>query len=865
MALVLASVYLPYGALLPERDEKIPLKSVEVHGEIIDFVGKIKIAQTFVNNYDTQESIEAKYMFNLDGNSTVTGLRMIIGQRILVGHVEEKSEARRTYETAISEKKTTSLLEKAQNGTYTMNVGNVLKDQEIRIEFEYLTTLECGENGEMKFVLPTNISPKYDDNKKTVVDLVVTKATTSNLVHSSDSIPFKFDLNLFWKSKNAIEEVKSFTNEIEVNDEHGGSVANAVRIRSQTAPSSGDFNVFVKTAPEPTVYVQTNGENAYMMVNHRIKDEYHEGEGGDYTIVVDRSGSMGDAFQQWSGGASGTNRTKMDYAREATELFVQSLPVGSKFNVIGFGSDYQPIFGNSVDYTDETKAAALGEIAKFDSNLGGTELYQCLSDVLSGQVKRGAASVVNVAKRTWTPNQAPHSAEQKSKERIVILMTDGDVGNVDSVTSLIRQYNHCCRVFTIGIGQDVNRFLVESLAKASFACSEVLIDNPDIATVVIKMMDASMKSYYKNIKLSCVGKSEAKHEVEDRFKVVYPNQFASFFYKMSTKDFQHCSSIELSCENGMTGQRVNWSFPINHAEDNSQENRTIAQLYAADLIRRLEKENNDNSKTVEIIKLSVEYGIMNERTSFVVVDEETDTTKASSNPVPVIVPQYSSQAPAVGGMFMAFSAPCPPPAPSFSFGAAAPPMPCARVAACSAPLAYDEEFVSESADVGCWDEEEVDEAEKQFDFEIPFDQETVCRKLSAVNEKKEMNFDDFEYEEVAEQQESLAPPVEPTPLSDTEKMDIILKYFSASGNIPWKEATNILSLLNWKESTIADYGKQFHLSEEIILNLLILKFLESDSLKSNKKYVLIIRRLQGWLKNQLLGKKIEDILSQITL
>ena len=184
MVLVLISTNYPYGQRsLPSFDAQIPLKSVEVRGEMIDFVGRVKITQTFINNYP--RNIEAKYLFNLTEDSTVVGMTMQIGDRVLVSHVEEKTEARATYETAISEKKTTCLLEKsAANGIYTVQVGNILQGQEIKIEIEYLTQLECSDEGEMKFVLPTNISPKYEAAQKSIVDVMDQRNTMGSLSHA---------------------------------------------------------------------------------------------------------------------------------------------------------------------------------------------------------------------------------------------------------------------------------------------------------------------------------------------------------------------------------------------------------------------------------------------------------------------------------------------------------------------------------------------------------------------------------------------------------------------------------------------------------------------------------------------------------
>jgi hypothetical protein len=999
MTLVLNNAFVPTGALLPEGDSSIPLTSVNVTGELIDFVGKIKISQAYTNKYG--RNIEAKYMFNLDGNSVITGMSMIIGGKVLMSKILEKTEARETYAKAIAGKKTTCLLEKGSNGVYTVNVGNILADQEVKIEFEYLTKLECTDEGQMKFVLPTNISPKYDDGKKTVKDLIATAVTTSAMTYSSVKAPFQFHLNLTWRSNNGIMEVKSLTNEIEVKSLERDSTTTesktvpitsktaptegnleafintgvkCVEITCRTAPSNGDFNVFVSTTPTPTVYSCTKGIDSFLMVNVRIPEEYEQtSPNSEYIIIVDRSGSMGDPFNQWSGNTEAKPKTKMDFAIEATKLFVQSLSAGCTFNVVSFGSTYTSVFDNSVDFTQESKNYALEQISKFDSDLGGTELFQCLSDVLSGTMKKGEEStssgLLSFPKRVWSSLSSSVGSLRSSPEKIVILMTDGDVGNVDAVTGLIGQYTNGCRVFTIGIGQDVNRFLVEKVAKSSNAFSEVLVDNPDISTVVVKMLDASMKSYYKNPQLNLLTEKGGKigEETKDWHKVIYPNHFESFYCRLPTKDFIDCRVVQMSCVNGITGKTVNWDFPISQTVDNSP---WIPQLFAADAINRLQESTDTVLNTPQIIRLSVDYCVMNDKTSFVVVDDETEVDDSSSEPpLPVDVPQYSSQqqfqpapqqqasifvpgpvldgipappsisAPmAVGGHAMHTlhkhkDTPRPPPvddadlrtvltqplpahapapkkpkpmsmAPEEPEPAKNEMMPMSFAAAAAAePFIGSTEAgpgtrardMSDMPDSGI---SVLDDKPKEISFSSLGMEKRAVRSpifregeittsldsydLSRCNTSKEelesdqdlplslrhpglnAQKDSFEggilrKKEKVGQRRALQ--LEPHEKLDSEKMDELLQYQRADGSFTFSPAS--MNLLGWHSSDLVSFATMNGVSEELAFNLWILKWLKSDSLKSNKKYMLITRNLEKWVKGQKLSNPVDKVLSAI--
>ena len=67
---------------------------------------------------------------------------------------------------------------------------------------------------------------------------------------------------------------------------------------------------------------------------------------GEFIILIDRSGSM------YSG-------SRMMLARDAAIFFVKSLPINCKFNVISYGTQMNPMFSESVPYTEENVGIAV--------------------------------------------------------------------------------------------------------------------------------------------------------------------------------------------------------------------------------------------------------------------------------------------------------------------------------------------------------------------------------------------------------------------------------------------------------------------------------------------------------------------------
>jgi len=82
---------------------------------------------------------------------------------------------------------------------------------------------------------------------------------------------------------------------------------------------------------------------------------------------------------------------RMKITNDAVVLFLQSLPSGCKFGMLGFGSDCFWCDGEINDYNNKTKEIAIGEAKQFDSTYGGTDILSPLvtaSTLESGQYKK---------------------------------------------------------------------------------------------------------------------------------------------------------------------------------------------------------------------------------------------------------------------------------------------------------------------------------------------------------------------------------------------------------------------------------------------------------------------------------------------
>ncbi len=83
--------------------------------------------------------------------------------------------------------------------------------------------------------------------------------------------------------------------------------------------------------------------------------------------------------------------TSISLAVEALKLFLYSLPAGCFFNIYSFGSIFESVYNESVQYSDETLNQTLGIISTYDADLGGTEILQPLKRIFSAKPKENFA------------------------------------------------------------------------------------------------------------------------------------------------------------------------------------------------------------------------------------------------------------------------------------------------------------------------------------------------------------------------------------------------------------------------------------------------------------------------------------------
>ena len=553
-----------------------PLKSTKVRADISGFFARVTVVQEFENSYG--DPIEAVYTFPLSQNSAVDDMTMKIGERVIRGKIMKREEARKVYEAAKSAGQAASLLDQQRPNIFTQSVANIMPGEKITVEISYVETLKF-EEGQYEFVFPMVVGPRYTPASMKPGDAAKINPPVSKERAGHDiSIEVNLDAGV------PIELVRSISHEIE------------------TTPLSAEKRKIglkdLRTIPNKDFILR------YDVTGKRIEDAIlmHRGaKGGFFTMmlqppdnfapkdvtpkeivfVLDTSGSM--------------NGFPIEKAKEAMKLSLDGLYPQDPFNLITFAGDTAVLFPTPVPATEENLARAREFLASRKGG-GGTEMMKAITAAL-----------------------AP--SESQSHIRIACFMTDGYVSNEPAIIAEVQKY-HNARVFAFGIGNSVNRFLLDKMASEGRGEVEYVSLKDDGSKAARRFHERIRSPLLTDISVDW-----------NRFGVsdVYPGRQADLFSAKPvalTGRFTKTGGGNITLKGKMAGLDYQRDIPVNFPEVEA-ENNVLATIWARARVDELMSKyyaakDPSEQKTLEneITQIGLEFRLMTQFTSFVAVEEK---------------------------------------------------------------------------------------------------------------------------------------------------------------------------------------------------------------------------------------------------
>jgi Ca-activated chloride channel homolog len=589
----------------PDLDQ-LPLKSTAAVVNVAGVIADIKVTQVYKN--EGKRPIEAIYVFPASTRAAVYGMKMTIGERVIVARIQKREEARAAYEQAKQEGKSASLLEQQRPNVFQMNVANILPGDEIKTELSY-TELLTPTEGVYEFVYPTVVGPRYS-NQKAAEAPPSEKWVVNPYLHEKQQPTYTFDIAFRLAAGMPIQEMTCSSHAVDVRYEDPSRAVVALA-SSEKFGGNKDFTLKYRLASDRIesglLLYQGEDENFFLLMAQPPKRvSQADIPPRDYIFIVDVSGSM--------------HGFPLEVSKTLLKNLIGGLKPTDSFNVLLFSGGSELMSERSLPATPENIRKAI-DLIEHQKGGGGTELLPALQRALVLPRSERAA-------------------------RTMIIATDGYVTVETQAFDLIRQHLGEASFFPFGIGSSVNRFLIEGMARAGSGESFVVANPNEAPARAEKFRQYVQSPLLTRIKLDFDG-----FEAYDVEPVSIPDVFAErpviVFGKWRG---QPKGTISLG---GLSGER-NYEHTIDVASvPPLSSNSALRSLWARSVITRLCDYNflaPSDKRITEVTDLGLKYSLLTAYTSFVAIDSQARrkdgdlTTVNQPLPLPEGVSDY-----AVGG------------------------------------------------------------------------------------------------------------------------------------------------------------------------------------------------------------------------
>ncbi|MEZ4955318.1 MAG: VIT domain-containing protein [Saprospiraceae bacterium] len=593
--------------------DQLPLKSTKADVNISGVIADVTISQVYKN--EGAKPLEAIYVFPTSTRAAIYGMKMVIGNRVVEAEIQEKNQARQTYETAKENGQRTSLLEQERPNVFQMNVANIMPGDEIQVVVNY-TELLVPESGVYEFVYPTTVGPRFTGESNGQ-----TSFTNTPYLKRGEMPPYEFGLNVWLSGGMPIQDVTCGTHKINTQYE-GTTTANISLDPSEKNGGNRDFILQYQLAggqiQEGLLLYEHGDENYFlMMVQPPNKVKPEDIPAREYVFIVDVSGSM--------------HGFPLNVSKKLMRNLMTNLRPSDRFNVMLFASTSAVLAQQSLNASQENIEQAINFLGE-QGGSGGTNLLSALRRAL----------------------QLPRADESVSRSFVVI--TDGYINVEQEAFDLVRNNLDNANLFAFGIGSGVNRHLIEGLAHVGQGQPTIVTDESEA--------NAGAEKFRKYIESPVL--TRVKAQFNDF--VVYDLEPSSMPDVMAERPLVFFGKYKGSANGSITvkghsgRKKFKTTFDVASVKPDRR-NAALRYLWARERIRLLDDYNNlnyDEGRVKEVTQLGLDYNLMTAYTSFVAVDKEiinkeTGETVAVKQalPLPENVSDYAvGFSPAIEGVIL---------------------------------------------------------------------------------------------------------------------------------------------------------------------------------------------------------------------
>lgn len=598
---------------------ELPLQESTYETLVIGTVAETTVTQVFANPF--REPVEAVYAFPLHEQAAVDDYWIHIGERSLHGQIHRREDAKEIYEDAKAQGRRAGLLEQERPNVFTQSVANIPPGESIEVQMHVVQPI-AQEAGRGTLSLPTVVGPRFIPGTPTGRSGAGVRPDTDEVPDASKITPPVLDprargcapllITVDIEAPYAVGGLVSANHAI---SSHAGNGVTTVELTAGATLANRDFELSWTMGGDTTeaaVMTQPDEDGGGAFTLTLVPPtslEADEAVPRDLIFVVDNSGSMGGK--------------PMDTAKAVMREAIDSMGPRDRFTVLRFSESASKLSPGLLDNTATNRRRGLDYVDDM-RGMGGTHMRAGIEAALA-------------------------LAQASDRVPMVLLLTDGYIGNEAAVFELADLRLGHARIFGLGVGQAPNRFLLDGLSTVGRGAVSYVRSSETVQRTVERFYSRIASPALRDVSIDW-GTLPVEDVAPQRIPDLFVGQPIVVYGRYAT---QGAGTVVVEGWQGSRKARFEVEVDLADGSSGSGLRSMWARTRIEELLRdpdvwRLDADARE-LRTEKATTIALAYRVLTEHTAFVAVDNEVATKDvAKTVAVPVEPVQGMATRPAGG-------------------------------------------------------------------------------------------------------------------------------------------------------------------------------------------------------------------------
>ncbi|MFL2479878.1 MAG: VIT domain-containing protein [Verrucomicrobiales bacterium] len=555
----------------------LELRKNNVSVKIKNQVAHTTVEQTFYN--PSRQRVEGTYMFPIPKDAKIEKFEMEVNGKMTEAELLDAKKAKQIYEKIVRESRDPALMEYSDHGMFKIRIFPIEPGKEKNIKIKYTEIL------------------KRDGR--------ITSYHYAMRAEKFLSVPVKnVSVKVTIESDKELKSIYSPSHQINVNRK--GKKRAVIGYEEENLIPDTNFELLLATdlheeSPIGFDFLTHNenesGQGYYAMLLSPGSWENKEAIPKDIVFAIDTSGSM--------------RVKKLDQAKAALEFCIDQLNPEDRFDIIRYSTETETLF-NKLRTAKEQQTKEAKEFVKGLKAGGGTAIEEALVLAIETISKQGN--------------------EKSIRPRQIIFITDGrpTIGEtrtdkiIDRLVKKRQKIKGNMRIFSFGIGTDINTKLLDLISQETKASTEYVLPEENIEHKVSRFYEKVSQPVMANISIKTEGNVRLNEQHPNDLPDLFKGDQLVIFGRYKTKKKETDRNIRFELDGNIAGKKVNLKFETKI--EKKSKNSFIPKLWATRrvgyLLEEIRLHGENKELKDEVVSLSRNWGIVTPYTSYLIIEDE---------------------------------------------------------------------------------------------------------------------------------------------------------------------------------------------------------------------------------------------------